>query len=83
MMSKSKGQVLRIAAALQTLFGLSAPHSDEQQPATSSTIVSEDTLTAAIDFVEVCCQQTAYIAGRGNIKEEIQLFTASKFHYRQ
>lgn len=29
-------------------------------------------LKAAINFVTLCCQQTAFIAGRGEIQEEIQ-----------
>lgn len=36
-----------------------------------STIVSKKAMTAAIDFVQVCCQHTAHIAGRGNISEEL------------
>ena len=29
---------------------------------------------AAIDYVEVCCQQTAYMAGRGTISDEIAAY---------
>ena len=35
--------------------------------------VSSEAITAAIDFVELCCQQTAYLAGRGDISEELRL----------
>lgn len=34
-------------------------------------IVSKKAMKAAIDFVQVCCQHTAHIAGRGNITEEL------------
>ena len=34
-------------------------------------VVAEKALKAAINFVEVCCQHTAFIAGRGNISDEL------------
>ena len=34
--------------------------------------VSDTALKAAVDFVCVSCQQTAYVAGRGPIDEEIE-----------
>ena len=40
------------------------------------TTVSEKAFKAAINFVEVCCQQTAYLTGRGEIDEELQLLQA-------
>ena len=33
--------------------------------------ISDEAIEAAIDFVEVCCQHTAYITGRGSIQEEL------------
>ena len=52
--------VLRVAASLQVLF--TSPVED--QPSSSSspevTVISEDAVKAAIDFVEVCCQQAAF-----------------------
>ena len=38
-----------------------------------STEISENALEAAIDFVEICCQHAAYIAGHGKIEEELDL----------
>ena len=32
-------------------------------------IITTDAIDAAIHFVEVCCQQTAYIAGRGDLQQ--------------
>ena len=32
-------------------------------------VVSEDYMKAAINFVQVACQQTAYIAGRSSLGE--------------
>ena len=37
-------------------------------------VVLEDSMKAAINFVQVACQQSAYIAGRGSLAEEIQRF---------
>ena len=72
MLSKSKGQTLRVAASLHLLFQLG-----ESQDMTS--IISEKAVSAAINFVQLCCQQTAYMAGRGDITEEVQTIKASMF----
>jgi hypothetical protein len=62
MLSKSMGQILRVGLGLHVLFHL------EDEPGTLlSENISELAIDAAIDFVEVCCQQTAFIAGRGTI----------------
>ena len=67
MLSKSRGQVLCLAAVLHTLFTLGT-----NQP--TDVIVSEAAVKAAINYVQVVCQQVAYIAGRGSLEEEIQRF---------
>lgn len=66
MLSKSKGQVLRVAACLHTLFQLG------KEELVSLTI-TEEAVMSAIEFVRVCCQQTAFMAGRGDIKEDIKI----------
>ena len=69
-LSKSHGQVLKVAAVLQhILFSIekeSVPHE-----------VSDAALQAAVDFVCVSCQQTAYVAGRGPIDKEIEQLNQS------
>lgn len=65
MLSKSKGLILRVAGVFHVLFCLD---SAKDFP----TEIADDTLKAAIDFVEVCCQHAAFIAGRGEIEDEIQ-----------
>lgn len=60
MLSKSRGQVLCLAAINHVLFSLG---SDDD--------VSEDAVKAAIDFVNTACQQAAYIACRATLEEEI------------
>ena len=64
MLSKSKGQTLRIAAAMHVLFSW-------ETPATISPTISDQALKAADNFVEVCIQHAAFLAGRGVIADEI------------
>ena len=65
MLSKSRGQVLRVAAVLHTLFSVDSENSDIDDT------ISDEAMKAAVDFVRTACQQTAYVAGRGLLKEEI------------
>ena len=58
LLSKSMGQTLRVAASMHVLFQL-----EDEEPLPST--ISDQAINAAINFVEVCCQQTAYISGRG------------------
>lgn len=44
-----------------------------------TSIISEKAVSAAINFVQLCCQLTAYMAGRGDITEEVQTIKASMF----
>lgn len=60
MLSKSTGQVLRVAAGFNILFN----EKTEKKIGTKAVV-------AAINFVEVCCQHTAYMADRGQIDDEI------------
>ena len=65
MLSKSKGLILRVAGVLHILFQLDTP---DDIPDT----ISELAIVASQDFVDVCCQHTAFVAGRGDIQEAIQ-----------
>ena len=40
--------------------------------------LSQEAILASINFVALCCQQTAFMAGRGSITEEIQLIKENK-----
>lgn len=53
-LSKSLGQIIRVSAAMHVLFHLDLE--EEQLPET----ISDAAIEAAIDFVEVCCQHTAW-----------------------
>ena len=65
MLSKSKGLILRVAGVLHVLFHLDVPG---DIPCT----IKEKAIIAAQDFVDVCCQHTAFLAGRGDIEDAIQ-----------
>ena len=92
MLSKSKGQVLRISAALHVLFYVKSntiqpDYEDETIPKETQTDASTEitrvkisadiTEEAIAAAVELCNQQTAFMAGRQDIKEEIQIAKAS------
>ena len=71
MLSKSKGQIFRVAATFHVLFHLESPEDISPQ-------ISGEAIAAAIVFVGMCCQQAAFKAGRGNITEEIKIVKASQ-----
>lgn len=75
MLSKSRGQVLRLAAVFNLLFSLSDENSEEPQLARE---VSEQAIIAAINFMKLSCQQVGYISGRGDLKEEFLKLQSSK-----
>ena len=73
MLSKSRGHVLRVSAVLHVLFccteeGFVIPEE-----------VSENAVKAAANFVMVSCQQTAFIAGRGLLSEEVERFKCGMY----
>ena len=82
MLSKSRGHVLRLAAVLHILFSFftsDANPSAGDIPEVIDDIISEAAVQAAIDFTQLSCQQTAYIAGRGMLEEEVQKFDSSNY----
>ena len=70
MLSKSRGQVLRIATILHMLFSIEKPDD------TLSNEVSEVAVQAAVNFIKTACQQTAFIAGKGIIDEKVGAYKA-------
>jgi hypothetical protein len=87
MLGKSKGQILRVAAVLQVLFQMVSDTAEEAETddsdmetstsTSTSTCISDKAVLVAINFVELCCQQASYMAGRGDIREDIQNVKAS------
>ena len=64
MLNKSRGQVLRVAAVLHTLFSVDDENIEVK--------ISNKAMKAVVDFVCTACQQTTYVAGRGSLHEEIE-----------
>ena len=62
MLSKSKGQILRVAATMHVLFHWEKPHD-------IPTIINEKAVSAAFGFVDLCIQHAAYITERKTIEE--------------
>ena len=71
MLSKSKGQILRVAATMHVLFHIN-------EPLDIPAIIGEDAIKASENFVEVCLQNAAYLAGRGDIKDAVDDIQRSK-----
>lgn len=74
-LSKSKGQVLRVAACRHILF-CEVDGDDDKDVGVPSiesipSIISKEAIVAAENFVVTCCQHAAFMAGRGKIEEEL------------
>ena len=65
MLSKSKGQVLRIAAVMHVLFHMETPNSIPSE-------LSEAAVNVADCFVDLCLQHAAFLGGRGDIKAAME-----------
>ena len=74
MLSKSKGQILRVAAVLHVLFHLDSP---DRIPS----VISVEAMNAADNLVSICMQHASYIAGRGLIEEAIQQAELREYTY--
>lgn len=74
MLSKSKGLILRIAGVLHVLFHLNSPENIPNE-------ISEEAIKAAEDFINVCCQHTAFLSGRGDIDDAIKSLQRGLFVY--
>ena len=70
MISKGRGLALRLSVVLHTLFQLG------KDTTSASNIVSDGAIKAAIDFVMLAIQQVAFIAGRGELTEELKRFSS-------
>ena len=73
MLNKSRGHILRIATVLHLLFHLDDPHHQ------LDVVVSEEAIRAAVNFIQVASQHTAFIAGRGLLSEELEKFKAGTY----
>ena len=78
MLSKAKGQVLRVSAVLHVLFCDGIDDKGELTVHEVPTVVESKAVVAARNFVNTCCQHAAFVAGRGLIDDEITQLTSSK-----
>ena len=72
MLSKSSGHLLSVRAVIHVLF-----HLENDEPLPNTTAPSP--IEAAIDFVEVCCQHTAYNIRHKMIDHELEILEAGIF----
>ena len=77
MLSKSKGQLLRVAAVMHILFHIDSPDGIPER-------ISENAVKAAECFVDLCLQHAAYLGGRGDFQDAVDdvqqgLFTSIIF----
>ena len=77
MLSKAKGQVLRTAAAMSVLFSDSLDDDGTIVVSSVHSTISTRPILAAENFVDMCCQHAAYIAGRGKLEDEINRLTST------
>ena len=61
-LSKQKGQALRVAAIMNAMFSLDCNY-------TLETTLSEDAVKAAINFVQVCGDHASLLSGRRRLAE--------------
>ena len=72
MLSKSRGQVLRMAAVIHTMAFLEEPQNIPEE-------ITENSIKAAISVVKLSYQQTAFIAGRNNLDDEIKTIQTHEY----
>ena len=73
MLSKSKGQLLRVAAVVHVRFNMKTPSSIPQE-------ISEAEVKAADCFVDLCLQHAAFLGGKGNLQEAIEDINKGELH---
>ena len=77
--------MVRIAATFTCCFMCSDKVKNEGQEGYNDVSISvlpiilEEAIAAAINFVKFCCQQTKFMAGRGNIQDSITIMNASMY----
>jgi len=76
LLSKAKGQILRVAACIHVLVADFKNHENDLDfKPVSSTVpseISDYAINAAENFVMTCCQHCSFLAGRGDLDKEIK-----------
>ena len=81
LLSKNRGQVLRVAAIFHILFGIDERRYNDSTNTSDKdeNKITDDAILAVIDFVKTACQHTIYIAGRGTLEEGVKRAQESKY----
>ena len=77
MLSKAKWQVLRVAAVLHVLFSDGVGEDGKIIVLDVEKIIQTKAIIVAKNFVDICCQHAAYVAGRGDIEDEIESLSSA------
>ena len=75
MLSKAKGQILRVAACLNLLFCDYEENESIKVAEFIPLVITEEAILAAQNFVTVACQHGIFLAGRGKIEAELQRYS--------
>lgn len=70
-LSKQKGQALRVSAIMNALFSL-----DDKYPLKAS--INEDAVKAAINFVQVCGDHASILSGRRSLADVVATVDTSE-----
>ena len=73
-LNKSRGQVFRLTVVMHMLLHIDDP--DQQLPV----VIDECAIKASVNFVQLACQQTLFIAGKGKLDEEMEKFRAGNVY---
>ena len=65
MLTKSKGQILRISAVMHVLYHMDTPQNIPVE-------ICEEAVKAADAFVDYCLQHAAYLGGRGDFHTAVE-----------
>ena len=72
MLSKAKGQILRVTATMHILFHL------EKEDDEICDVILDDAIKAAINFIMTSIQHTAYMTGRSTVVQEVEIAESGK-----
>ena len=83
MLSKSTGQIIRLSAVMNILFHLDDLDDRQIDVEGGKMVIAPNAIKAAIHFIEVSCQHVAFIAGRGEISQEIDTIKQGMYHFNR
>lgn len=75
MLSKSKGQLLRVTGCFHCLFLVDEVHTAAENPGEFQvpSVVADDAVKTAINFIKICMNHTLYLCGRSTVSEKVDI----------